>query len=420
MKVFKFGGASVKSSDGVRNVATILEKHSEENLLVVISAMGKTTNALEELTHAYFHKTGKAVRILNEIKDFHSAIIHELSEQSQYPFFHDVDSLFLELECLIDSKSAKTDYDFIYDQIVGFGELISTKIVSNYLLSVGKINQWVDARNFILTDSRHREGKVQWEETTHLIQNRLKPLAQRSLIITQGFIGRDAHNATVTLGREGSDYSASIFASVLGAESLTIWKDVAGVMNADPKKFPFATLLPSLNYNDTIELAYYGASVIHPKTVQPLKKNNIPLFVNSFLDIHATGTVVSTTAPQLTVPCYIHKSEQTLGSIYSNDYSFIAEDHLREIFACLSVAKIRSNIMQNSALKFSFVFDHNDARAEKLKSLIETKNMGIEFTTGLEMLSVYNPQKARVNEILEGKSIQMEQHLGNALHYVYR
>lgn len=419
MKVFKFGGASVKSSEGVRNVATILENFSSDQLLVVISAMGKTTNALEELTHAYYHQTGKATQILDQIKEYHGKIIDELSENTPFPFFHDVDSLFLELECLIDTKNFKHDYDFIYDQIVCFGELISTRIVSSYLLSIGVTNQWIDARNFIMTDSRHREGKLQWDETSQLIQNRLKPLAKRSLIVTQGFIGRDSNNATVTLGREGSDYSAAIFASSLSAESLTIWKDVAGVMNADPKKFPFATLLPSLNYNDTIELAYYGASVIHPKTVQPLKKHNIPLFVNSFLDIHATGTVVSTTAPQLTLPCYIHKSGQTMGSISSKDYTFIAEDHLREIFACLSDCKIRCNIMQNSALRFSFIFDHNDARMEKLSEMISERGMEIQFTPNLEMLSVYNPQQARIDELLTGKLVKMEQQLGNALHYVY-
>ena len=282
MKVFKFGGASVKDAAGVRNVAEILARFANENVLVVISAMGKMTNKMEDLVHAYFYNTGQAHAIIAEIREFHYQILQELGDTNYIQLYNDVDNLLLELECMVENPNNLEDYDFVYDQIVGFGELLSTRIVSSYLISQQTRNQWIDARNFIITDSRYRDGKIAWDKTEHLISSRLRTLAEKNLVITQGFIGRDSINATTTLGREGSDYSAAIFAHCLKAESVTIWKDVEGVMNADPRKFLFATLIPELTYNDSIELAYYGASVIHPKTIQPLKARNIPLYVRSY------------------------------------------------------------------------------------------------------------------------------------------
>lgn len=420
MKIFKFGGASVKDAAGVRNVASILKKFSEEKVLVVISAMGKSTNQLESLVHAYFHNTGAAPSILNELKSFHYEILKELDDQDSISLYNDVDNLFLELECMIETPNNLTDYDFVYDQIVPFGELLSTRIVSNYLITCKTRNQWIDARNFIITDSRYRDGKVQWDKTELLASSRLKPLAEKNLVITQGFIGRDSINATTTLGREGSDYTAAIFAYCMHADSVTIWKDVAGVMNADPKKFEFAKLIPELSYNDTIELAYYGASVIHPKTIQPLKARNIPLHVKSFLNIDAEGTTVSNTAHELAVPCYIHKPAQMLVELSSRDFTFIVEDTLREIFAHLAENKVRCNIMQNSAISFSFVADYTESKTAQLKTVFEAMGLSFKVNTELELLTVYNGVTAKMDEIVGNKTVVMEQRTGNTVHLVLK
>lgn len=418
MRIFKFGGASVKDAAGVRNVAGILNTFAGEKVLVVISAMGKITNKLEDLAHSYFHNTGQAKLILQEVKDFHYNILNELDENSNISLFNDVDNLLLELECMIENPNNLSDYDFVYDQIVCFGELLSTRIVSNYLITLQTRNQWIDARNFIITNNRYRDGKVDWEKTEHLIANRLKPLAEKSLVITQGFIGRDSLNATTTLGREGSDYSAAIFAYSLHAESVTIWKDVAGVMNADPKKFSFATLLPTLSYNDTIELAYYGASVIHPKTMQPLKARNIPLYVKSFINTADEGTMVSGQSADLQTPCYIHKTNQMMLELSTRDFTFIVEDTLKEIFTILAEQKVRCNLMQNSAISFSFVADHNEDRMVKITEIFRNLGLNVNAISGLEMLTVYHGATARVDEIIAGKKVEMEQHTGNTVHYV--
>ena len=418
MKVFKFGGASVKDAAGVRNVAEILARFANENVLVVISAMGKMTNKMEDLVHAYFYNTGQAHAIIAEIREFHYQILQELGDTNYIQLYNDVDNLLLELECMVENPNNLEDYDFVYDQIVGFGELLSTRIVSSYLISQQTRNQWIDARNFIITDSRYRDGKIAWDKTEHLISSRLRTLAEKNLVITQGFIGRDSINATTTLGREGSDYSAAIFAHCLKAESVTIWKDVEGVMNADPRKFLFATLIPELTYNDSIELAYYGASVIHPKTIQPLKARNIPLYVRSFINTSAVGTTVSNTAKSLEMPCYIHKTHQALVDISSPDFNFIVEDTLKGIFSLLAENKLRCGIMQNSAVSFSFVTDADESRLSKVKQAFESLGLHCKVQTELELLTVYNGVQTRTNEITSGKKIKMQQSIGNTVHFV--
>lgn len=418
MQVFKFGGASVKDAAGVRNVAGILDKYSSEKLLVVISAMGKTTNALENLVEAAIAKSPKSAQIIQELKDFHYNIMNDLDNEGN--IFYDVDNLFLELECFVESPPANNDYDFIYDQIVPFGELISTRIVSAYLNSIKVKNAWLDARNFIITNNRYRDAKVQWTETQQLIENRLKPFVQRNMVISQGFIGRGPLNETTTLGREGSDYSAAIFAFSMNAQSVTIWKDVAGVMNGDPKKLANAKLLPELNYNDTIELAYYGASVIHPKTIQPLKAKSIPLYVKSFINPNDTGTVVNGTAKTPDVPCYIHKSDQVMINLSTKDYTFIVEDNLREIFRIFAEQKVKCNIIQNSAISFSVAADGNKKRIENLKIEFEKLNMELSVREGLNLLTVYNAKPEADNVDLSGKQFLMEQHLGKTVHILYQ
>ena len=421
MKIFKFGGASVKDAQGVQNVASIIQSYNQNNILVVISAMGKTTNALEQVVHHCFHNTGMANQALQTVFDYHNEILNNLFGEDNLVGVSDIKNLYLELECFVDNPNLQEDYDFLYDQIIGYGEMMATKIVSNYLLSQKIANQWVDARNFILTDSRHRDARVQWKETEKVIKNRLLPIAKKNLVITQGFIGKGFSGETTTLGREGSDYSAAIFGSVMGAESITIWKDVAGVMNADPKKFNNAVLIPELTYNDAIELAYYGASVIHPKTIQPLQANGIPLFVKSFINPDDNGTKVSADSSTISVPCKIHKDQQLLLEISTRDFTFIAEDHLKQIFQALSENKVRCNLMQNSAIYFRCVIDNKENRHEPLIHSLENLGLLVQLHTDMELLSIYHPQGSfdRLSDV-GSKEIVLQQNMGNSIHYLIR
>ena len=418
MKIYKFGGASVKDAAGVRNVASIIAKEKNNDVLVVISAMGKSTNALEILVNAAFKNDKSASSILKDFIESHNQLLDELFEENSFIWTNEVRNLFLELECLIDNENLKDDYDFLYDQIVSFGELISTRIVSAYLLSQNIQNQWLDARNFIITDSRYRDAKVQWEETERVVTNRLKPLAAKNLIITQGFIGKGESGETTTLGREGSDYSAAIFGKLLGAESVTIWKDVAGVMNADPKKFDNTVLISELSYNDAIELAYYGASVIHPKTIQPLKAANIPLYVKSFLNIDQPGTKVSEFSKPLSVACKIHKSNQLMLEISTKDFNFIVEEHLKQIFEALSNFKVRAHIMQNSAIHFRCVVDDKENKHLPLVNYLTEMGLNINVIENLELLSIYQPEAISTEEVSKFGKIIMQQNMGNAAHFV--
>lgn len=418
MKIYKFGGASVKDAAGVKNVASIISQEKNNDVLVVISAMGKSTNALETLVNAAFKNDKSASTILQDFILSHNQILNELFEENSFIWTNEVRNLFLELECLIDNENLKDDYDFLYDQIVSFGELISTRIVSAYLLSQNIQNQWLDARNFIITDSRYRDAKVQWEETERVVTNRLKPLSAKNLIITQGFIGKGEKGETTTLGREGSDYSAAIFGKLLGAESVTIWKDVAGVMNADPKKFDNTVLISELSYNDAIELAYYGASVIHPKTIQPLKAANIPLYVKSFLNIDQPGTKVSEHSKPLSVPCKIHKSNQLMLEISTKDFNFIVEEHLKQIFEALSNFKVRAHIMQNSAIHFRCVVDDKENKHLPLVEHLTEMGLNINVIEHLELLSIYQPEAISTEEVSKFGKIIMQQNMGNAAHFV--
>jgi aspartate kinase len=415
MKVFKFGGASVKDADAVRNVGHIIAQYTGEKLLVIISAMGKNTNKLEELVEAFWkNETEKKQQIIQELKDFHFKIANDLIADPKHHIFSDLEDLLMELECVVEKKYNNVSYDEIYDGIICYGELLSTKIVCDYLQSIDTKIKWVDARNFIQTDSNFREGRVKWTETEETVKRILKPYIDRSIVITQGFIGRDEHNNTTTLGREGSDYSAAIFAYCLDAQDVTIWKDVAGVMNADPKQFAEAVKLEAINYNQAIELAYYGASVIHPKTIQPLKSKNIQLNVNSFINIHAIGTAVNNTAPALTNECYIIKDKQTLLSISTKNYSFIAEDNLSAIFDAFAKFKVRINVMQNSAISFSACCDTKEDKInEMIKALADEYT--IEQQTDCTLLTIYNAKKENaIPGFLNSKKVMLNQELGMA------
>lgn len=359
MKVFKFGGASVKDAAGVRNVASLLQSVGYENTCIVVSAMGKTTNALEEVVKRYFEEQDFE-KTINEVKEQHIALATELfdnpaevsNEISQ--FFDDIVSFL--------RRNKSPNYSYVYDQVVCCGELISTKIISMYLNSIQINNEWLDVRDYIKTDNTYREGKVNWA----LTEESIKRLPNTGLFITQGFLGSDPNFFTTTLGREGSDYSAAIFAYCLNADNITIWKDVPGVLNADPRYFDNAELLNHISYEEAIELAYYGASVIHPKTLQPLQQKEIPFFVKSFINPTEAGTEVAKGQPlDPKVPCFILKREQHLIRLSSKDFSFITEDKLSGIFNKLYDYQIKVNLMQNSAISLSLCLEDKYDNLEK-------------------------------------------------------
>ena len=417
MRVFKFGGASVKSAEAVKNVSKVLNAQGDGPLVVVISAMGKITNKMEQLVDAYFYNDDTKKKIFDEVKAFHFKITDELLID-EYDYY-EVDNLLIELECIIEKKRDESSpYDTEYDRIVPFGELLSTKIVSTYLNKIGYKNRWIDARNFVITTNKNRAANVLWEESVPLINGSLKPLVEKQTIITQGFIGRGLNHKNTTLGREGSDYTAAIFAYALDAESVTIWKDVEGIMNADPRKFENAVLIPKLSYNEAIELAYYGASVIHPKTIQPLKNKRIPLYVKSFLDMNKPGTeVVENDSRTLNeTQCYIVKENQSLITIASKDFSFIVEDNLEIIFNAINTAGIQLNLMQNSAISFMACFNEDAKKAEHLTALLKERFVvGMRLDNTLLTIFNYNETNSEVRQIIGDRATILEQKSSSAL-----
>lgn len=406
MEVFKFGGASVSSADAVKNLAEIIKKSEKENLLIVISAMGKITNKLEELSNAYIFGQEDAHQLLEEVKAYHFNILNDLFPDHNHLVFNDVANSFVEIEWLLEEEATDAP-DYIYDQIVSIGEVLSTKIVAAYLNENGTAVTWVDARNYIKTDNTYREGKVDWEKTTAEIQKHLKPLLEKGIAVTQGFIGGTSENFTTTLGREGSDYSAAIFCSCLDATALTIWKDVPGVLNADPKWFDETERIPQLSYHDAIELTYYGATVIHPKTIKPLQNKNIPLYVKSFLHPGGEGTQINSENSPLPVPSFIFKVNQVLISIFPKDFSFIIEENLSHIFSLFHQHKVKVNTMLNSAISFSVSVDHDE---EKITSLISELSSlyKVKYNKGLELVTIRYYNQDTINRVTVNKDILLE------------
>jgi len=354
MKIFKFGGASVENASNIKNIASILKNEGTQNTLIIISALGKMTNAFEEVVDAYYQKLEGLPQKLNFIEEYHKNIMNTLFDKED-AVYSKVDILFDELNWFL-TRNTSQRYNYVYDQIICFGELLSTKIISAYLSKIGIKNNWFDVRNYIKTDSNYRDAKVNWELTETIITNKVD---KKKLNITQGFIAANDTENTTTLGREGSDYTAGIFAYCLDATSVTIWKDVAGVLNADPRFFEETTLLEQISYEETIEMAFYGASVIHPKTIQPLQKKEIPLFVRSFKNPKETGTKVSRgTTLDPYIPCFIVKKNQVLVSISASDFSFIVENNISYIFQKLHDYNLKVNLIQNSAISFSICVDN--------------------------------------------------------------
>ncbi len=370
MKIFKFGGASVKDAEGIKNVLHVLNTVGHEDVLLIISAMGKTTNALEVVIKNYFEKSNELHASLQEVRKYHNQILLDLFENEEHEVFFDVNAHFDDLEYFIRSNKSP-NYSFVYDQVVSIGELVSTTIVSHYFNYSDLKNNWIDVRALIKTDNNYRDAQVDWETTQKLISKNVK---KQTLNITQGFLGSDEHNFTTTLGREGSDYTAAIFAYCLGAESVTIWKDVPGVLNADPRYFENAVLLNQISYREAIELAFYGASVIHPKTLQPLQKKEIPLYVKSFINPTLPGTSVSKGADlEPHTPCFIVKKNQMLLSLSSIDFDFIMENHISEIFALFSKFKVKVNLIQNTAISFSVCIEDKYKNFEALQKILAKK-----------------------------------------------
>ena len=405
MRVFKFGGASVKDADGVRNVYDVLQKVGYHDVLIVVSAMGKTTNALEVVIKDYFDKSKTLQASVQEVKKYHNQIILDLFDDEKHSVFPSVDKIFAELDYFL-SHNKSPNYSFVYDQIVSFGELLSSTILSHYFASQNIPNNWVDVRNFIKTDSNYRDAGVNWEITQ---KNISKGIKKNILNITQGFIGADENNFTTTLGREGSDYSAAIFAYCLNAESVTIWKDVPGVMNADPRYFENAILLNQISYREAIELAFYGATVIHPKTLQPLQRKEIPLLVKSFINPGLPGTSVSKGAdlePHL--PCFIVKREQLLLSLSSIDFSFIMEENISEIFKLLHEFKMKVSLIQNSAISFSVCIEDKYKNLDALKTIL-SKKFKVSYNENVSLYTIRHFDEKSKNAIEKNKTVLLKQ-----------
>ena len=419
MRVFKFGGASVKDAAGVRNVAEIIRRFESEQLCIVVSAMGKTTNALEAICNAYFHQTGQAATLLEELKEKHLQLVGELFPNSHPSLMDELEDIFAELYWAIEETQIKA-YDYEYDQIVSQGEFISTRIVAAYLNDQGITTHWLDARDIIRTDNTYREGGVQWEYTQNAIQEKLKfNSSQPVRYLTQGFIGGTSENFTTTLGREGSDYSASIIAYCLNAKDVSIWKDVPGVLNADPREFPQAQLLPALSYYDAIELAYYGATVIHPKTIKPLQNKNIPLYVKSFLQPEAPGTRISEDELKQEVPTYIFKKGQVLISVSPRDFSFILEENLRDLFELFSQYRAHVNLMQNSALSFSVCVTIENVRLEGLLKELDRKYK-VKYNHHCELITIRNYTDALASSLIGQRPVLLEQRSRHTLQVVLK
>lgn len=409
MKVFKFGGASVKDSDSVRNVANILSLFKNESLVVVVSAMGKTTNALEKVVQAFFSSKPELSDALSAVKTSHLNILTGLGFKSGHDIFHQLENVFTEIDRVIEAGTSK-GYAYVYDQIVSQGELISTKIISAFLNENGFPNHWLDARDVIHTDNTYREGQINWPLTENLVRDKISEVQMKDrIIITQGFIGATSENYTTTLGREGSDYTAAILTYCLNAEEMVVWKDVPGVLSADPKYYGDAVKLQEVSYLDAIELTYYGATVIHPKTIKPLENKNIPLRVRSFLAPNESGTSVgkyASTKPL--VPCFIFKTNQILLSIAAKDFSFVAEDALSKIFKTFADHKVKINLMQNSAISFSVCADNDEFKIPGLIGELK-KDFKVLYNDNLRLVTVRHYYQSTIDKLTKDKTILLEQ-----------
>ena len=407
MKVFKFGGASIKDAAGFRNVKRILEFYKQNDLVIIVSALGKTTNALEQITNAYFNKTGEAFGLLNKLREHHIDILSELLPENQIAF-DDLNNSFVEIDWILEDEPSDS-YDYIYDQIVSIGEMVSTKMLGAFLDKNGFKIQWKDARDFIKTDNNYREGKIYWDLTERNCKEKIPAILKQGWILTQGFIGGTSENLTTTLGREGSDYSAAVIAYCLDAENVTIWKDVPGVLNADPRYFADPKKIDKLSYKEAIEMTFYGATVIHPKTMKPLQNKNIPLYVKSFLYPEQEGTVIrENVVNENIIPDLVLKPEQILISISPKDFSFMDEVNLEYIFSLMVKHRVHFNMMQNAAISFSFCADHIPQRINPFLEEISAKYK-ILTNDRLQLLTIRHYNDEVIQQQTANRKILLEQ-----------
>jgi aspartate kinase len=405
MEIFKFGGASVKDAASVKNVFKILQKTGLENKVIVVSAMGKMTNAFEVVVKRYLQDKTVPKENLSVVKNYHLELASELFEDQNSGVFSKVEGLFEELENFL-KHNKSTQYDFVYDQIVGYGELASSTIVSEYLKMLIIPHEWLDARTLVKTDSIHRDASVKWTETQEKISDRIKP---GKLYLTQGFIASDSNNFTTTLGREGSDYTAAIFAYCLNAAKVIIWKDVPGVLNADPGVFENPQLLNQISYEEAIELAFYGASVIHPKTLQPLQRKEIPLYVKSFISPEGDGTAVSKDQTLIpAVPCFIVKKNQVLISLSTLDFSFMAEENMSEIFRLFHKYQMKVDLIQNSAISFAVCVDNRFNNLNKLIQHLKAR-FKVTFKPGVSLYTIRHFDEAALKLLEKDKDVLLKQ-----------
>jgi aspartate kinase len=399
MKVFKFGGASINSIERIQNVATIIQSFAGEKLLIIISAMGKTTNALEKVAEAFYvGDKEKAISLFHQIKEEHLRVLTQLNSTSG----NILSDLFTEVEWLLHDRPVRA-YDYYYDQIVCCGELLSTAIVSNYLNAIHLKNTWVDVRDIVRTDDNFREANIDWQFTQQKIEEDILPLFKETgIIITQGFIGATDENESTTLGREGSDYTAAVFANMLDAESQTIWKDVEGVMNADPKLFPDAQFIGALSFREVIEMAYYGAQVIHPKTIKPLQNKGIPLHVRCFLKPALPGTIISDQPVHHLPPIIVLKNNQVLMQFSSKDFSFVEDTLVNKLHGLFVEIKMRPNLSQNAAISLYCCLDDRPEKIEKL-ALAASELFDVQVEKDVVLLTVRHHNDAVVEELTANK-----------------
>ena len=421
MKVFKFGGASLKDAPSIKNVASIIEAHSQSPLLVVVSAIGKTTNELEKVVeHFYRHQRETAAQLLNGVQDNCTRIARKLLPDDNHPLFHQLQELYAEMAWQLGEK-AYAPYDYYYDQLVSRGELISSMIVHAYLKERIATAHWLDVREVFRSDDTYRDGRIQWEISGQLMTEKVQPLFKTTpLVITQGFIAATDQGKTTTLGREGSDYSAALFANMLDAESLTIWKDVEGLKNADPRLFADTLNISTINFNEVIEMAYYGAKVIHPKTIKPLQNKGIPLYVKCFLNATLPGTVINgTNGLQKLPPLIVLKKQQALITVTTKDFSFISEENLSRLYTLFHELQIKLNLMQTGAISCSFCIDQ---RADKIERLIKALHpyFKIDYDESLEILTIRYYEEDMINRLTAGKQILLEQKSPKTLQLVMR
>jgi aspartate kinase len=420
MKVFKFGGASVNSIERIKNLGPILQEFKEDQLVVIISAMGKTTNALEKVAEAFFEGNREtALTLFHEIKTNHLAIAQQLMTKGYADCEMQLADFFTEIEWLLHDKPVR-DFDYYYDQVVCLGELLSTCILSHFLNEWGIANQWVDVRDLIRTDNNFRDANIDWETSTEKIQGLMKKGIGPSskILITQGFIGATDDNESSTLGREGSDYTAAIFANIVEAESLTIWKDVAAVMNADPKVFPDAVTIPVLNYTEVIEMAYYGAQVIHPKTIKPLQNKGIPLLVKCFLDSSLDGTQIHNKQIKGLPPIIVLKPKQVLVTMTTTDFSFVGDHHMRELYGLMESMHLKPNLMQTGAISLMISLDD---QSEKISKLAQAASgiFDVQVEKGLTLLTIRHYTAATIEQHLAGKTAVLQQQSRETLQFLY-